>query len=153
MLFIIMVRLVQCKLPADSSFSSIYSLWNCPLKSVGLFPERQRNCLWHTGQPSVLRFDCKQLTMPSTLGWRDDSSCGEDVVSSNPYGTRVPCFRNFPAAFSLWLSPGVSAQQEQIGVVAGASDLGGASLLEWFPVPQESSESWCRRALRCSSRQ
>lgn len=72
----------------------MYFLWNFPFKSVGLFPERQGNCLWHTRHPSVLRFDCKQLTMPSTLGWRDDTSSGEDVVSSNPYGTWVSCLRS-----------------------------------------------------------
>ncbi|PKU28081.1 membrane-associated progesterone receptor component 2 [Limosa lapponica baueri] len=27
--------------------------------------------------------------MPSTLGWRDDTSSGEDVVSSNPYGAQA----------------------------------------------------------------
>lgn len=89
-----MARFVQYKLPADSSFSDVYFLWNFVFKSVGLFPERQGNCLWHTRHPSVLRFDCKRLTMPSTLRWRDDTSSGEDVVSSNPYGTQVPCLRS-----------------------------------------------------------
>lgn len=94
MLFIIMVGLVQCKLPADSSFSNIRSLWNGVLGSVGLFPEGRGNCLWHTGQPSVLRCDCEQLTVPSALGWRDNTSCGEDTVSSSPHGARVPHLRN-----------------------------------------------------------
>lgn len=149
MLFIIMVRLVQCKLPADSSFSNIYFLWICALKSVGLFPERQGNCLWHTGQPSVLRFDCKQLTMPSTLGWRDDTSCGEDVVSSNPYGTRVPRFRNS----SCCIQP---LSQPWSQCVARADRCGG-----WSKRPGRNQpfgmiphgSSWCRRGLRCSSRQ
>lgn len=149
MLFIIMVRLVQCKLPADSSFSNIYFLWIYALKSVGLFPERQENCLWHTGQPSVLRFDCKQLTMPSTLGWRDDTSCGEDVVSSNPCGTRVPCFRNS----SCCIQP---LSQPWSQCMARADRCGG-----WSKQPGRNQpfgmiphgSSWCRRGLRCSSRQ
>lgn len=140
MLFIIMVRVVQCQLPADSSFSNIYFLWNCALKSVGLFPERQGNCLWHTGQPSVLRFGCKQLTVPSTPGWRDDISSGEDVVSSNPHGTRVPHFRSSSCCIQPLFSPGVNAWQEQIGVVAGASGLGGTSLSEWLLMARPGAE-------------
>lgn len=148
MLFIILVRLVQCKLPADSSFSNIYFLCHCALKSVGLFPERQGNCLWHTEQPSVLRFDCKQLTVPSTLGWRDDTSAGEDVVSSNPYGTRVPRFRNCPCCIQPVCQPWSQCP-------AGADRCG------WSERPGRNQpfgmiahgSSWCRRALSCSSRQ
>lgn len=63
--------------------------------------------------------------MPSTLGWRDDTSSGEDVVSSNPVVLRFPASGVLPAASSLCLNPAVNARQEQIGVVAGASGLGG----------------------------
>lgn len=48
-----------------------------------------------------------------------------------------------PAAFSLCLNPGVNARQEQIGVVAGASGLGGTSLWNdspWLILVQKRSE-------------
>lgn len=136
---LIMVRLVQCKLAAESLFSGICFLWNCALGSVGLSPERRGNCLWHTGQPSVLRFDSKQLTMPSTQGWGDETSSGEDVVPSNPCGARVPRFRNCPCCAQPMSSPGVNGRHEQIGV-AGASGLGGDSLSEWFPMARPAAE-------------
>lgn len=144
MLFVIMVPLVQCKLPADSSFSSTYVLWNCALKSVGLFPEKGGNCLWHAGQPSLLRFDCKQLKMPSTLGLRDSTSSGEDIIS-DPYGAQVPCFRSCPCCIQPWSQ--CPAGTDRCG---GCSEQPGQNQ-PFGMIPHGSS--CCRRGLRCSSRQ
>lgn len=145
MLFITMVRLVQCTLPAASSFSNTCFLWHGALKSVGFFPERGGNCLWHTGRPSVLRFDCKQLTVPSTLGWRDSTSSGEDIISPHAGGAQVPCFRSCPCCIQPWSQ--CPARADWCG---GCREQPGQNQ-PFRMIPHGSS--CCRRGLRFSSRQ
>lgn len=101
MLFITMVRLVQCKLPAGSLSSNTCFLGNGALKSVGLLPEKGGNCLWHTGQPSVLRFDCEQLTVPSFGVERQQQFWWGHHFSWSRWCS-APCFRSCPCCIQPW---------------------------------------------------
>lgn len=143
MLFIIMVRLVQCKLPADSSFSNTYFLWNGALGSVGSFPAREEGIAF--GTQANLLFPGLTDSLPCQALWGGETT----PVLVRMWFLLIHVVLGFPASGTVPAAPaGNGGGQEQ----CVATWL--CSFLPWV-LPFLQADGHCgevsqRRALACA---